>query len=92
MPNRPYRSRSEWQDLLNEFASLDMSAQQFCSERGLGYASFVRWRKLLSSHTNKPAASFVDLSSLTAAASDTRSPWHITLDLGGGVVLQLERR
>lgn len=92
MPNRPYRSRSEWQDLLNEFASLDVSAQQFCNERGLGYASFIRWRKLLSSRTNKPAASFVDLSSLAAPASDAGSTWNITLDLGDGVVLQLERR
>ncbi len=92
MSNRPHRSRSQWQDLLNDFASMDISAREFCNDRDLGYASFLRWRRLLSEQTSKPAAPFVDLSSLATTASAGRSGWNVTLDLGDGVILQLERR
>ncbi len=92
MPYRPRHSRAEWQALIDEFTGLDVSARQFCAERNLGYASFLRWRRLLSESVTDlepPAPAFVDLSSL--AASPQAAGWRITLDLGQGVVLHLER-
>ena len=91
---RTFRSREQWQSIIDDFSTSDLSAPKFCKQNDLPYGSFAKWRqKLLSpsttSNPESPTASFFDLGSL--AGADPKSAWHITLKLGNGVELVLSQ-
>lgn len=81
---------AEWQAILEEYRASGVSARQFCTDKGLGYASFLNWRKRLAEDSNTDPVSFIDLSSLSQPAGT--SSWHIELELGDGMTLRLDRR
>lgn len=94
---RPRRSAAQWQQLVTEQTASGLSAPTFCSQNDLPYASFIQWRRRLS--TSKPAKSSVPSSSpvasrfieLTTPPAPTETPerWLIELDLGAGVRLRI---
>lgn len=93
--SRPRRSAQQWQVLLHEWQTSAMSAKQFCSERGIGYASFCQWRKRLSApdrnieQEQEADPAFIDLATLSSGSSPG---WEIVLSLGNGVELKLSQR
>jgi putative transposase len=81
------RTRNEWQSLVQEQFDSGQSAKTFCTERGIGVASFYQWRKRLGSsevgeisHESLP---FVDVSALAAQAGREvgAASWLMELDL-----------
>lgn len=95
MTQRVFRSREQWQSIIDDFNTSGLSGPKFCDAQQIPYASFIKWRQKLSgaadvSKTNAVAASFLDLSSsLCRVASEPK--WHITLKLGNGVELVLSQ-
>jgi len=86
----------EWQSLVQEQTASGLSARSFCAERGVGVASFYKWRQRFSAASHGPedsGFSFVDVSTLAMSsgneACDRR--WQIELELGDGLVLRLNR-
>ena len=91
---RIFRSRDQWQSIIDDFSSSGLSAPKFCEHNNLPYGSFAKWRQKLSPSAQSiepilPDHSFLDLSSL--ASSDPGNNWHITLKLGNGVELVLSQ-
>jgi transposase-like protein len=86
-----------WQDILQRFAGSGMTLDAFCEQEGVSPQSFYRWRARLSAAPElaKPAVrapmGFMDLGALTGNGVAS-SRLELTLELGGGVVLQLIRR
>ena len=88
MSQRTRRSTTEWQSLIEQQAASGLSARKFCDGQQIGYASFCKWRRQLGNRSVDPV---VDISQLFASDSDqSGSGWHIELDLGHGVKLNLK--
>lgn len=92
--SRIFRSREQWQSIIDEFSASDLSAPNFCKQFNVPYGSFAKWRKKLTapSHPREPKSSqpsFLDLGSLVPEPDSTQ--WHITLKLGNGVELVLSQ-
>lgn len=91
---RKHRSKTQWQELIEQWRASGLSARQFCSQQDIGYASFCQWRKRLSSPEEsvaqrpEPEPSFIDLSAL---GSERTTGWNIVLNLGNGVELRLSQ-
>jgi len=90
------RSADEWQSLVREQGVSGLSAKAFCTERGIGEASFYKWRQRFAAEKHLPASSalpFVDVSALAIASGGKMShrQWLIELELGDGLILRLNR-
>lgn len=97
MAGHKVRSQDQWLTLLQKFAVSDVSIADFCRQEGISEGSFYRWRHLLTTGQLRPRpitdeipASFIELGTLTPAATDS-SRLDIRLELGGGIVLHLVR-
>jgi len=88
---RTRRSASQWQMLVDQQADSDLSASVFCQRKQINYQRFCHWRHKLQSP--QPAEqSLVDVSSLFSSPSGATDQWHIELDLGNGIKLNLSQR
>ena len=90
------RSAEEWQSLVREQGVSGLSGKAFCAERGIGEASFYKWRQRFATEKHLPASSavpFVDVSALALPSGGTMNhqQWLIELELGDGVILRLNR-
>ncbi len=94
MPYRPRRRAAEWQQLVDDYIDSGLSARRYCADHDIAYASFLQWKRRLSTEVDMspdPAApAFLDLSALASGEPRTNR-WQIELSLGDGVVLRLER-
>lgn len=94
------RTPDQWQALVDQWYTSELSATQFCQEQDIGYASFCSWRKRFSDERGLPkgtaaqsqesatAPPFIDLSTL---APGQGANWNIVLCLGNGVELRLSQ-
>ncbi len=94
------RGSREWADIVSEQERSGLSAIGFCKERSIGPASFYQWRRRIRDAGAGPDAgvvakgSFIDMGQVgesDVTASVGASPWIVTLDLGGGLKLTLQR-
>ncbi len=95
---RRRRSRDEWASVLERFRASGLNARAFCTQEGLGYASLCAWRRKLaeapamaavtSTPSTLPETAFIDLGPMASPAAST---WTVELELGGDVVLRLQR-
>lgn len=90
------RSADEWQSLVREQGVSGLSGKAFCAERGIGEASFYKWRQRFAMEKHplaSPALPFVDVSALALASGGSMShrQWLIELELGDGLILRLNR-
>ncbi|MFA7556009.1 MAG: transposase [Spongiibacteraceae bacterium] len=47
-PQRKYRSREQWQSIIDNFAQSTLSAPAYCEQNNIPYSSFAKWRPKLS--------------------------------------------
>lgn len=87
---RPRRSSAEWQMIIQQQVQSDLSARQFCLQQDIGYGSFCKWRQRLTTMPPVDIAPLIDLSHLIDQAPN--NTWHIELDLGDGLKLNLRQR
>jgi hypothetical protein len=90
---RVRRSRAQWGDLLERFATSGQSREEFCREQGLTVSSFDRWRRALGKtaaggRAVTGAPLFLEV---TSPASGAAGSWDVELELGRGVFLRLRQ-
>lgn len=85
----PRKSPDQWLALIQQWQQSELTAQQFCKEQALGYATFCKWRQRLTGmpRSDDPGVSFVDLGAMAGTVSS--AGWQIVLSLGNGVELRL---
>ena len=95
-PRQPRRSAAQWQSLINLQSDSGVSVRQFCTERGIGYQSFMQWRKRLSetaadSSKAPPEPAFIELTGGDdpLERSIRKHTWHIELDVAPGIQLRI---
>ncbi len=95
---RTFRSRSQWQAIVNDFHSSGLSQVAFCQQHGIPVSSLNRWQRILAVQPDGVAgqADFVDVTeplTLVPPASVSRdtgnTDWQVELVLGKGIVLRL---
>ena len=75
---------------LEEFATHGGTAAAFCRKRGLGYQSFMQWRRATGrSATAEPAADFVEIDFAPRRETASAAGALVELDFGGGLVLRI---
>ena len=93
MSNRPgtqrriHRSPDQWQALLDQYESSDLSQRDFCQQAGVSYGTFYRWRRrLLCDRPHAETAGdgpelFVELANQAVDSSSAFSGWDVELQL-----------
>ncbi len=94
------RSRKEWTEIIAGQRQSGLMARAFCRREGVGLASFYSWRRRLRDSTfgsekrQLSKGTFVELEPLGAPGFSTSvevRPWVVTLDLGEGIKLSIQR-
>ena len=83
------RSRSDWQQLIDEQARSGQSQRAFCAARALSAKSFQHWKRQLAATAAPPSATRLDLGALPERPAT--AGWDLELALGAGVCLRLRR-
>jgi len=95
MGKRTRRSEQEWKQIIDEHGRSGQSVQAYCESKAIGVASFYQWRRRLrdSKSLKKPSkGSFIEMGQIrTPGSVSDASSWTITLDLGDGLKLVLQR-
>jgi len=87
---RIHRSESDWQKLIQQHARSELSVRAFCKQHHIGDGSFYLWRNRLATPVDEAAA--INLVDITGIVTTEASPrWHIELDLGDGIKLNLRQ-
>ena len=83
-----YRSREEWEAILEEFAGSGISREEFCDQRGVAKASFDNWyRKLRRQRERASENHLIELGSI--AMGSHSSGWDAELEIRDGVRLRV---
>jgi putative transposase len=83
------RSRSDWQQLIDEQARSGVSQTAFCAARTVSTTSFQHWkRRLAAAASPSPSPTWLDLGPLRESVA---AGWDLELELGAGVCLRLRR-
>ncbi len=95
MQRKPRQGADQWQMLINQQLASGLSAPVFCSQNGIAYQSFMRWRKKLEiepimAHLPDNVTQFVELTT-PENMLPAGQQWHIELDLAPGIQLRIAR-
>lgn len=93
---RVRRSREQWQRIIVEYESENLTQKEFCAKHNLGSVSFNKWYHRLKSDQ---ANSFVALPVISAekvenvsGVAQNNNHFDVRLELGDGLVLHLSRQ
>ena len=87
---RIHRSESDWQKIIQQHATSGLTVRAFCKQHQVGDKSFYLWRSRLETPTvESPSINLVDITDIVNTSP--LSCWHIELDLGDGIKLNLRR-
>jgi len=87
---RIHRSESEWRKIIQQHATSGLSVRAFCKQKRVGEKSFYLWRQRLETPAvNAEAINLVDITGIVNP--DPAPRWHIELDLGDGIKLNLRQ-
>ncbi len=93
------RSKSEWQELIDEQAASGLSQKAFCGQRGIPLATFGYWRRKLQAESSSrltggagmDTASLADWIELSTQGLVSDGGWQVELELGNGLCLRLRQ-
>lgn len=85
-----HRTADQWQLLVSQQQSSELTAPKFCEQHNIGYASFCQWRKRLAEPAAKLVESpaFIELSTPGNAQSQH---WAVELEIASGMVLRIAK-
>lgn len=87
---RTHRSKSDWRKLIQQQVKSGLSVKTFCKQHRINDGGFYQWRKRLATlPVNTPGINLVDITNVVTADPSPR--WHIELDLGDGIKLNLRQ-
>ena len=82
------RSASDWQAILNRFASSGRSPVAFCRAEGLSRSTFDAWRRKLQSK-KAPKIAAREFVEMTPASAHALSGWTVEIELPDGRLARL---
>ena len=102
---RVIRDAEAWRDLIDRQAASGLNQVAFCAQEGISKTSFQKWKRRLSASRGVPVQAIPQneapfFAELTVPASERpsatvesapASTWQIELELGGGIVLRMQR-
>jgi len=93
---RVRRSREQWQRIITEYESENLTQKEFCANHNLGSVSFSKWyHRLKSAQGNGfvalPIGGIEKAENLSGEAQTTNH-FDVRLELGDGLVLHLSRQ
>ena len=100
MERRKRKSLREWEEIICEQERSGLSARGFCQGEAIGLQSFYMWRRRIRDNAscsdveNDSREAFIDMGhvgSCEVGVTTGVSPWVVTLDLGEGFKLTLQR-
>ena len=85
------RGQEEWQHLITQQQSSQLSQKAYCQERGLGLSTFQYWKRKLTTTGLSVSQSdtWLELPSAVDGSPDTS--WDVELELGNGICLRLKQ-
>lgn len=95
------RDAAEWRALVGRYESSGLPQAEFCRDAGVALSSFTRWRQILrrgdgaseaiSDAVEDAQPRFVSLERMLPCdgSRTVASETHITLEVGGGVVVHI---
>ncbi len=87
-----HRSREQWQRLIDEQHSSELTQRDFCQQNKIAVSSFCNWKRRLSQkEAAKPSTEDSTWLSLPEQLFSPSGIWKIELDLGGGICLRLNQ-
>ena len=92
-PRAPKRSRDEWQQIIDQSNMLAISAESFCKQQNICYATFSKWRSLLKNERRQTdeASPFVELTPpVFTSPPENKNDWLVELNIGEHLVLRLK--
>ena len=99
MVSRTRRDRTQWQKLVDLQIDSGLSAAAFCRQNGIGYPSFMSWRKRLSQIDAEcpavGAGQFIELTGPSGThtaeqpVSSVTAALCVELSLGHGIELRI---
>ena len=105
MKRRKMRSREEWERIVKEQAESGVAVAEFCGREDVGKSSFYHWKRRLVGGFEGEAAlsggSFIDMGRVAVESSasgggELATVHHgvlvVTMDMGNGASLTIERR
>jgi len=88
------RTPEQWQALVADQQTSQLSAPEYCKQHDIAYASFSKWRTKLNPVAKRDesdnTAPFVELTA-SSNVDSSELKWHIELDLAPGVQLRIAR-
>lgn len=91
-------SHEQWQQIIDQQIESGLSQKDFCQLHHFSLATFSNWkRKLKNNSDNKPVESISSADQDWVAfpeelpESTSGLPWHMELELPGGVILRMRR-
>jgi len=88
-----WRSKAQWQALLDELATSGLTKSAFCQKHAIAPSNLYRWQKILA-EASAPTG-FIDITEPVVQAvpaapvPSSDSHWQVELELGAGVVLRV---
>ncbi len=85
------RGQEEWQHLITQQQSSQLSQRAYCQEHGLGLSTFQYWKRKLESAGIPVASPDTWLELPSAVDGSLVAGWDVELELGNGVCLRLKQ-
>jgi hypothetical protein len=85
------RSQDEWQHLITEQQSSQLSQKAYCQEHGLVLSTFQYWKRKLVSVGLPVSQADTWLELPSAVDGSLVAGWDIELELGNGICLRLKQ-
>ncbi len=92
---KTWRTKTQWKELLEEFASSGLTKSAFCKRHQIASSSLHKWLKYFEGKS--AGAEFIDITEPLAKATSplpapkNDSQWQVELELGAGVVLRMRK-
>ncbi len=84
---RSYRNKQSWRELIKEWSGSGLGQREFCSQHGVGYSTFCKWKKRILSEGQSPLPKLIEI----RPSSEPARHWDVELELGAGVILRVRR-
>ncbi|WP_081870072.1 IS66 family insertion sequence element accessory protein TnpA [Endozoicomonas numazuensis] len=85
-------TKEQWQKLISEQQSSNMSQTEFCRSKGLCLATFYNWKRKLNAPEKSTSETNPQWVELTAISQPLPTQtWDIELELPGNVILRMRQ-
>jgi len=88
---RPYKTHSQWREIISDFQQSGLDATHYCQQHELGDKTFQKWKRYFTRpQTPEPQQSdFIELTPPQPAVDSAATAWDVELQLSNNMILRL---